>query len=138
MFLQVPFPQGCRSHSSISAGKRTQLIERRCELRDIVLDAQTESCTHLWFCKASLRLRGHSGHILGTTQQMLGRAHVHPDTVSHSKGQCRVGAVTLTHAHGLLPSGLEAVMTDADVAALSVNTVPVAADIGYLLALIAT
>lgn len=74
---------------------------------------------------ASLRLRGHSGHNLGTT-------------VSHSKGQCRAGAVTLTHAHGLLPGGLEAVMTDADVAALGVNTVPVAADIGYLLALIAT
>lgn len=45
---------------------------------------------------------------------------------------------TLTHAHGLLPSGLEAVVTDADVAALSVNAVPVAADVGDFLALVAT
>lgn len=76
--------------------------------------------------------------VLGTTQQVLGRAHVHPDIVIHSKGHCRAGAVTLTHAHGLLPGGLEAVMTDADVAALGVNAVPMAADIGNLLAFIAT
>lgn len=55
-----------------------------------------------------------------------------------SKGQHRTGVATLTHAHGLLPGGLEAVVTDADVAALSVNAVPMAADIGDFLAFVAT
>jgi len=56
--------------------------------------------------------------------------------ISDSHG--RAVAATLTHAHGLLPRGLEAVVADADVAALGVNAVSVAADIGDLLAFVAT
>lgn len=39
MFLQVPFPQGCRSHSSISAGKKTLLTER---LRATALEGRAD------------------------------------------------------------------------------------------------
>lgn len=45
---------------------------------------------------------------------------------------------SLTHAHGLLSCGFEPVVTDTDIAALSVNAVTVAADVGNFLAFITT
>lgn len=84
MFLQVPFPQGCRSHSSMSAERRSQLIQGaerakshclRCA--DRVQAAAQHPCS----------LQGQPGiertqqplAVLGTTQRVLERAHVHPD-----------------------------------------------------------
>lgn len=58
--------------------------------------------------------------------------------VSDLRQGCGSHSVTLTHAHGLLPRGLEAVVADADIAALGVNAVPMAADVGDLLAFVAT
>lgn len=43
----------------------------------------------------------------------------------------------LTHAHGLICSGFEAVVAEAAVASLRVNTLSVAADVGDLVALVA-
>ena len=43
MFLQVPFPHGCRSHSSISAKRRSQLIQGLSELKVTTLGVQTGS-----------------------------------------------------------------------------------------------
>lgn len=44
---------------------------------------------------------------------------------------------SLTHAHGLVSSGLEAVVADAAVTALRVDALAVAAHVGDLLALVA-
>lgn len=43
MFLQVPFPQGCRSHSSMSAERRSELIQGLSEQKVPILGAQTGS-----------------------------------------------------------------------------------------------
>lgn len=43
----------------------------------------------------------------------------------------------LTHAHGLVCSGLEAVVAEAAVASLRVDALAVAADVGDLVALVA-
>ena len=64
MFLQVPFPQGCRSHSSISAERRSQLIQGLSEPRATVLGVQTGSRQQHntpVACRGSLGSRGHGG-----------------------------------------------------------------------------
>lgn len=64
MFLQVPFPQGCRSHSSISAERRSQLIQGLSEPRATVLGVQTGSRQQHntpVACSGSLASRGHGG-----------------------------------------------------------------------------
>lgn len=136
MFLQVPLPQGCRSHSSISAQRRAQLIQGLGELRATVLGVQMGSRynTPVAF-RGSLGPMGHRGPWLPLALP----SGCWMELTSILISDCQQGSgTTLTHAHGLLPRGLEAVVADADVAALGVHTVPVAADVGDLLAFVAT
>lgn len=84
MFLQVPFPQGCRSHSSMSAERRSQLIQGLSELKVTVSGVQTGSRQ---LHNTPVACKGQPGiertqrplAVLGTTQRVLERAHVHPD-----------------------------------------------------------
>lgn len=87
-------------------------------------------------CRGSLGLKGHSSPWLSLALPSGCWRELTSIPIHDSHG--RAAAVTLTHAHGLLPRGLEAVVADADVAALGVNAVPVAADVGDLLAFVAT
>lgn len=94
MFLQVPFPQGCRSHSSISAGKKTLLTER---LRAAVLEGRAESAQPDAQCHCGFAAWQYEDTVAlplavhGTTQQVLEKAHVHREMQFAQKGSTELG-----------------------------------------------